>query len=632
MRLMNANCRRQNNCPGGNAVDVGNGVKLSRDFCCFSASEFGIIIKILGVRKIFSSLMPLVFVLLIFWQTQAFGFFSYDEMPAHPFDDRFSTNWYATVRAVLPAGDSAKGDFDFQETTNALRKESQQGNLMAQALWGFTLAVLSNSPETKDAGVQLLRGSAEKGCVPAMLNLGYLFENGKYARRNYNEAFHWFSRAADMKNAEAQLQLGGCYHYGLGTTPDFSMAAKYYRLSAEQTNFVAMKSLGYLLMNGYGMEKNEGEAKYWFLRAAKEGGNRRAMYNLGVLYNLKYPDTNAMEEAFKWMKQSADLGDALAAYGLCGFYYRGWGGTETNLASYRYWRFKAAFLGATEAQFAMGQAYRIGDGVPKDAENSLIWYGKAAAKNHPEALYDLAVRYLEDKTNRASLQMANNLMMRAAQMGHREAQFQYAMNCFRGETGLDFEGGKKWLAEAAENGWPKAEFCLFQLYYYGIPPAKDCPAYPKDKPKAVKWLQRATDHGNYQAQSTLAVMLIRGLDMEPNKPEAEKLLRNAAEHGYAQAQNDLGFAILNGDITSTNPVKSAMWCKLAAAHSSDSNVLKRAQVNLSNALSSLTVEQQQEMENCVNNFQALPNPEIDPKTKDWQKNPGYQQEDGQFGH
>ncbi len=355
------------------------------------------------------------------------------------------------------------------------------------------------------------------------------------------------------------------------------------------------------------------------------------MYNLGVLYSLKYPDTNAITEAFKWMKQSADLGDALAAYELSNFYFRGWGATETNLASYRYWLFKAASLGATDAQFFMGQAYRIGNGVPKDAQNSLMWYRKAAAKNHPEALYNLALHYLDDKTNRASLLLVNELMLRAAQMGHREAQFQCAMSCFRGDVGLDFEGGREWLSKAAENGWPRAEFCLFQLYYNGLPPGKDCPAYPKDKIEAIKWLRQAAEHGNYQAQSLLAVMLIRGQDIEQSKAEAEKLLRDAAEHGFAQAQNDLGFAILNGDVSSIDPTEAAMWCKLAVTHSSDTNVSRRASINLSNALSGLTTDQQQEVDNRAKNFQPYPAPEVDPKIKDWQKNPDYQQEDSRFG-
>ena len=477
-----------------------------------------------------------------------------------------------------------------------------------------------------------LRSSAAAGNVPAMINLGYLFEGGKYVKRNYNEAFLWFGLAAELGNAEAQLQFGGCHHYGLGVTPNYSKAAKYYRLSAEQTNYVAMKSLGFLLMNGFGVETNDDEAKSWLMRAANEGRNRRAMYDLGVLYSRKYPNTNATIESFKWMKQSADLGDALAAFELSNFYYRGWGVTETNLASYRFWRFKAAILGSTEAQTAMGQAYRTGDGVPVDPENFLVWTSKAAAKNQPDALYNLAVHHLEDRTNHASLVLADKLMIQAAQMGHREAQFQCAMSFFRGDIILNSGLGSEWLAKSAENGWPRAEFCLFQLYYNGVPPGKDCPAYPNDKVAAVKWLRRAGEHGYFQAQAMLAVMLIRGLSIEPDKAEAEKLLRNAAEHGYAQAQNDLGYAILNGDVPAQNPLEAALWCELAVSHTSDPNLARRANVNLSNALRSLTFDQQNELKRRVHDFQPRTSPEMDPKIQGWQKNPAYQPEDGQFGH
>jgi hypothetical protein len=584
------------------------------------------------MQKNLRSLAMFALVLTAYCQLHAASVPSEDEMPTQTFDDRLSTNWYAAVIAAVPARYRANTNFNVAEATNYICQESQQGNAVAQALWGFALVVQSNSPDASDTGLQLLRGSAEKGCIAAMLNLGYLLEGGKYVRKNYNEAFHWFNQAADAGNAEAELQLGGCYHYGLGTTPDLSMAAKYYRLSADQTNFVAMKSLGYLLMNGFGVKTNEAEAEYWLMRAANDGGNRRAMYDLGVICSLKYPDTNAMVDGFKWMKQSAELGDALAAQELANFYYRGWGGTETNLASYRYWRLKAATLGATDSQFFMGQAYRLGDGVPKDPETSLAWYGKAAAKNHPEALYDLALHYLEDKTNRASLQMAHEFMIRAAQMGHREAQLQCALSCFRGDFGVDCDSGNQWLIKAAENGWPKAEFILFQLYYNGVAPGKDCPAYLKDKTEALKWLRRAADHGYFQAQSTLAVMLIRGLDVETDKAAAEKLLRDAAAHGFAPAQNDLGFALLNGDIASTDPEETTMWCKLAMLHSSDPNISKRANVNLTSALARLTADQQQDVERRVAGFHALAIPEIDPKVKDWQKNPAYQQEDGQFGH
>jgi TPR repeat protein len=548
-------------------------------------------------------------------------------MPAHAFDDALSTNWMAAVKAALPVKYSTKGDLDFQQATNLLCQETQRGNNAAQGLWGFTLVALSHSPKDAEAGLQLLRDSAEKDNVPAMLQLGSLYEVGKYVRKNYNEEFHWFNLAADKGDPNAQLKLGVCYRYGFGTTPDFVLAAKYYRRSAEQTNYMAMEGLGYLLMNGFGVEKDSEAAKYWFTRAAKEGGVRRAMYNLGVLSSMKYPDAKAVSETFQWFKQSAELNDPLACLELSKCYDCGWG-VETNFASYHYWRIKAAMLGATEAQYLMGVAYRTGDGVPKDTNASLVWYRKAAVKNHPKALYDLAVHYFEDRTNRTSLIMANNYLFLAAQAGNRQSQFQCAMSCFRGDVApVNFENGRQWLAKAAEAGWAQAEFCLFQLYYNGVAPAPQCPPYPKDKVEAIKWIRRAADHKNLQAQSTLAIMLIRGMDVETDKTAAEKLLRNAAEHGYAQAQNDLGFAIENGDISSMDMVESAMWCKLAKSHLTDPNILQRAEVNLSNALSRLTLDQQLEVDQRVKNFQVLPVVVIDPMPVGWETNASFKRED-----
>jgi uncharacterized protein len=543
-----------------------------------------------------------------------------------------SSNWMAAAKMALPAKYSGK-DLSFQEVTNLLCQESRNGNIPAQALWGLVLMVQQPLSEEAKAGLELVRNSASRGYVPAMLQLGLVFEDDKYVRRDYDEAFHWFSLAADKGNSEAQLQMGGCYHYGLGTTQDLSKAAECYRRSAGQTNYVAMKSLGYLLLNGLGVGKDLVSARHWLTRAAEEGGNRRAMSNLGSLCLISFPNTNAMAEAFQWYTRGAELGDALACLQLANFYYHGWGVVTTNLETYRDWRLKAAKLGVTDAQYTLGSAYRTGDGVPQDVANSLLWYRKAAAKNHPRALYDLALHYLEDKTNRASMLMAQDYMLRAAKAGHREAQFQCALSDFRGD-GLppEFESGKQWLRRAAENGWARAEFCLFQLCYNGIPPAPQCPAYPKDPAEGIRWLRRAAEHENWQAQSVLAVMLIRGTSMEQDKPAAEKLLRNAAAHGYGQAQNDLGFAILSGQTSTSDLVEAAMWCQLAASGLTSSNILQRAKVNLATALSRLTADQQIEVEQRVKAFQPLAAADLDPMCRDWENNPLYVQEDGRFGH
>jgi TPR repeat protein len=585
------------------------------------------------MRAVFRKLLLFIPALLLLASCQTRkAVIGHEAVPNRAFNNNLSSNWLAAARAALPEKYFEKGDLSFQEITNLLCRESRRGNIEAQGLWGCALLLQSSSPKETEVGLQLLRKSADEGYVAAMVTLGFLYEGGQYVPKDYKEVFHWFSMAAAKGDAEAQNHVGGCYCYGLGTTQDYSMAAKYYRRSADNTNYAAMKSLGFLLMRGYGVDKNLDAAKYWLTRAAKEGGNRRAMYNLGALCSRRISDPNSIIQAFQWYQQSAELGDPLACFELAQYYYYGWG-VQRDLDRYRTWRFKAATLGATEAQFQMGSAYRTGDGVPKDIETSLMWYLKAAAKNHPKAFYDLAVHYLEDKTNEASLKLAHYYMLRAAQTGCREAQFQCALSCFRGDLGTpDCEGGKQWLGQAAENGCPRAEFCLYELFYYGIAPATNCPPYRKDRAEAIKWLRRAAEHEILQAQAILAFMLMQGKEMEPNKAEAEKLLRNAAEHGCGQAQNDLGFAILNGDISTTNVVEAAKWCRLAVSSLTDPEKLSRAKVNLSNALSRLTEDQRLEADRQVDSFKALPVADIDPMSKGWEENPAYKQEDGQLIH
>ncbi len=550
-------------------------------------------------------------------------------VPAHRLNGAFTSNWVAQVRSVLPAKYANDPDLTFQTATNLLCRESERGNLTAIELWGIVKVVRSTTKEGVDEGMELMQASAETGNVMAMLNLGTIFSQGQYVRKDYTQAFHWYEMAADKGNADGELEAGACYHYGLGVSPNFDLAVKYYRLAAEQTNYVAMKSLGYVLKSGPDKTKDLDAAKYWTKRAATEGGIARAMYNMAGFAMDESTNDESLQIAFQWLKQSAEKDDALAAWALATCYLYG-RGVETNLSSYRYWRFKAATLGSTEAQYFMSAAYRMGEGVPVDPENSLIWCAKAAAKNHPAALFNMYLHYTTEETNAA---LANAFLLRAAQMGHSEAQFRYAQACFQGDAfPQDFEAGKMWLQKAADNNWDRAEFELYALYNSGLAPATNCPAYPKDSTEAIKWLRRSAEHGNLDAQSRVAVSLIQGIDMEKNKPEGERLLRSAASHGWGGAENDLGFAILDGDCTSHDLVESAMWCKLAADSVTVPNILHRARVNLDHALSFLTPAQRDEAFRRASDFKPVPVTLGQVLTPGWETNSAYQREDGEFGH
>jgi hypothetical protein len=292
----------------------------------------------------------------------------------------------------------------------------------------------------------------------------------------------------------------------------------------------------------------------------------------------------------------------------------------------------SATLGATEAQYRMGAAYHSGDGVLADEAMSIEWYQKAAKKNHPGALYNLAVYYLNDKSNAASAELSTKYMRRAAEAGNLAARWFYALGCLRkGCASPEYEVGQQWLTNVAQNGWGPAEYTMYQLTYFGIPFMTNCPHGPANKAEGIQWLRRSAEHDHLPAMAMLAAVLLKGADTDKDPVAAEQLLRKAAATGYPNAENDLGYGLLAGNFPSIDPLEAATWCQLAA-RATDPKLARRAKVNLANALARLTPDQQTEVARRADSFQPVLLPQPDRLMKNWDASPAYHMEDGYYGH
>ncbi|CEM62740.1 hypothetical protein TPHV1_490002 [Treponema phagedenis] len=62
--------------------------------------------------------------------------------------------------------------------------------------------------------------AAEQGFAWAQNNLGRMYSNGEGTAVDKNQAFYWFSKAAEQGFAEAQCNLGSMYYNGEGTDVD----------------------------------------------------------------------------------------------------------------------------------------------------------------------------------------------------------------------------------------------------------------------------------------------------------------------------------------------------------------------------------------------------------------------------
>ena len=233
-------------------------------------------------------------------------------------------------------------------------------NALVQGFLGMLLVQGDGIAVDLAEGLRLLRGSAAKGCLPAMNELGYINLEGHYGvPADRTEALKWIRSAAAHGWANAQCNLGYCYERGLGIEPDAVQAATWYERAAQQTNLVAIGSLGVFYMNGRGGLPRDYPLAERFLKQAMDGGNIRAKLNLGCLYVDNGYRTNLFEHGIQLIREAAEAGDFRAQARQAGLYFYG-KGVPKDLTNYVVWTRKAAEQGLAEAQFDLANALGAG--------------------------------------------------------------------------------------------------------------------------------------------------------------------------------------------------------------------------------------------------------------------------------
>jgi localization factor PodJL len=97
-----------------------------------------------------------------------------------------------------------------------------------------------------------------------------------------------------------------------------------------------------------GLRKDAAEARRWTERAA-QGGDRKAMHNLGLYYFEGQGGAKNTTTAAQWFRKAADLGLSDSQYNLGRLYEEGYGVSQNAAEAYK-WYLIAARAGDTEAK------------------------------------------------------------------------------------------------------------------------------------------------------------------------------------------------------------------------------------------------------------------------------------------
>jgi len=182
------------------------------------------------------------------------------------------------------------------------------GNPRFQIVSLLFAALIVSAFDGQDLTVQ-----AEAGDSTAQRNLGYRYFRGISVEQNYENAFYWYSRAADAGDPRALVAVSRLYRDGLG------------------------------------VKQNEDQARLYRERAVDKA--REVAAGTDFAY---------VEDAIAWY-----------------FRPIGPDGSNTDYVEELVWRRKAADLGSGFSQWVIGAYYEFGMGVSRDRETAAIWYREA---------------------------------------------------------------------------------------------------------------------------------------------------------------------------------------------------------------------------------------------------------------
>lgn len=148
--------------------------------------------------------------------------------------------------------------------------------------------------------------SARLGFMISQHEVGRCFENGWGIEKNIKKALEWYGKAAEQNYGEACRAIGYCMTF-THEVKDYEVAFKYFKKAAELGNVVAINDIGVAYENGRGVVQDNTKAVEWYKRAAEQG-EQFAQCNLGFMYLWGRGISKDLNKAKEWFEKSSDQG------------------------------------------------------------------------------------------------------------------------------------------------------------------------------------------------------------------------------------------------------------------------------------------------------------------------------------
>lgn len=378
-----------------------------------------------------------------------------------------------------------------------------------------------------------------------------MFKNGKGVHRDSNQALKWFESSARAGNVRAQLHLGKMYSIGFLTAPDYIKALQYIQMAANQGNPEAQFLLALCYQNGHGVEKDYSLALYWYQQAVEHHLSEappiaaNAIRGKERLVMKDWPGYDEYQTAHKIKHGTGEPADK-----------------EGSLI----WLTVAAEKGHPQAQYELGMRYALGDNAPQNDTAALTWLKDAANKNHQGAMSYLAWMTMLGLGTKENIHQAIKWFVQARQLPLNSAQqptspreisdLSYNATSFESQSSsmqniiVQFERGVELFETQTDVTDTAAGLALIEdaakhnleaaeLYLAKAYEAGD--KVKQNRTIAALWYTKAAKNGSIDAQYALGWMAYHGEGMPRNKLQAYQWFSMASRNGNNRARSAKNF-------------------------------------------------------------------------------------------
>ncbi len=279
---------------------------------------------------------------------------------------------------------------------------------------------------------------------PKLVNeIGRMYYFGYEDSTSMQKEFNWVKVEEWYDSVRKQGQKPYNYDISWGVVRNYEKAFEWYQKAANLNYGEAMMQIGYMLFIGIGTNKDEVKAFEWTKKAAVQG-NATACSNLAVYYRNQ-DNTN---QAIEWYKKAAEYGSKDALYNVGAMYYN-----SHDTVQARYWWQKAKDNGNPYGTFGIGRLCYDA----KDYASAYDCFKTSQGENHPNTMYCLGMMYKDGIKVQKDLNKAFELFKQAAESTNKNVNsdaMQMLSTCYRFGFGTskDLDKAEYWLKKAQEAG------------------------------------------------------------------------------------------------------------------------------------------------------------------------------------